>query len=249
MGQVMDQLPKDLFIPPDALEIVLETFEGPLDLLLYLIRKQNINILNIPVAEITQQYMVYVELMRHANLDLAAEYLLMAAMLAEIKSRMLLPKPAKDEEEEEDPRMALVRQLQQYELFRQAANDLEDIPRVGRDVFIANADLEDPEPPKTEAKVTLEQLTRAFQGILERAHANQLHQVTREVMSMRERMTDILKLLQTNDFLRFEDLFTHVEGRMGVVVSFIALLELFRDDMLVVVQSEPFAPIHIKRAA
>lgn len=249
MGQVMSQMPKDLFIPPDALEVVLDSFEGPLDLLLYLIRKQNINILNIPVADITAQYMAYVEIMHEANLDLAAEYLVMAAMLAEIKSRMLLPKPAKVEEDEEDPRLALVRQLQEYERFRQAANELEDRPRVGREVFICEAEVEDLNPPKTEARVTLEQLTRAFQGVLERAHANQLHQVTRETMSMRERMTDILKRLQDTDYCRFEELFTMTEGRMGVVVTFIALLELFRDDMLVVVQNEAFAPIHIKRAA
>ena len=249
MGQVMSQMPKDLFIPPDALEVVLDSFEGPLDLLLYLIRKQNINILNIPVADITAQYMVYVEIMHEANLDLAAEYLVMAAMLAEIKSRMLLPKPAKVEEDEEDPRLALVRQLQEYERFRQAANELEDRPRVGREVFICEADIEDAAPPKAEARVTLEQLTRAFQGVLERAHANQLHQVTRETMSMRERMTGILKRLQESDYCRFEELFTTTEGRMGVVVTFIALLELFRDDMLVVIQNEAFAPIHIKRAA
>lgn len=249
MGQVMSQMPKDLFIPPDALEVVLETFEGPLDLLLYLIRKQNINILNIPIADITAQYMAYVEIMHESNLDLAAEYLVMAAMLAEIKSRMLLPKPAKVEEDEEDPRLSLIRQLQEYERFRQAANELEDRPRVGREVFVCEADVEDPAPPKVEAKVTLEQLTRAFQGVLERAHANQLHQVTRETMSMRERMTNILKHLQDNEYCQFEELFTMEEGRMGVVVTFIALLELFRDDVLVVVQNEAFAPIHIKRAA
>lgn len=249
MGQVMSQMPKDLFIPPDALEVVLDSFEGPLDLLLYLIRKQNINILNIPVAEITTQYMVYVELMHEANLDLAAEYLVMAAMLAEIKSRMLLPKPKTIEEDEEDPRLTLVRQLQEYERFRQAANELEDRPRVGREIFICDADVEDRNPPKAAAKVTLEQLTRAFQGVLERAHANQLHQIARETMSMRERMTNILKRLQETDYCHFEELFTLAEGRRGVVVTFIALLELFRDDMLIVVQNEAFAPIHIKRAA
>lgn len=249
MGEVMEQMPKDLFIPPDALQVVLETFEGPLDLLLYLIRKQNLNILDIPVAEITVQYMSYVELMRKANLDLAAEYLVMAAVLAEIKSRMLLPRPVKSEEEEEDPRLTLVRQLQQYERFREAANQIEDRPRVGRDVFVASAFQNDPEPPVVEAQVSLEQLTKAFQRVLERAHVNQLHQVTMEVMSMRERMTDILKRLQETDYLRFEELFVRSEGRMGVVVTFIALLELFRDDMLVVVQNEAFAPIHVKRAA
>ena len=251
MGEVMDQVPKDLFIPPDALQVVLEAFEGPLDLLLYLIRKQNLDIANIPVAEITAQYMSYVEMMRRANLDLAAEYLVMAATLAEIKSRILLPRPKATEEDEEDPRLALVRQLQQYERFREAANDLEDRPRVDRDVFIATAKNDDPNPPKVEAKVTLQQLTRAFQSVLERAHVNQLHQITRETMSMRERMTDILKRLNdsSSDFLRIEELFTIQEGRMGLVVTFIALLELCRDDMLVVVQNEAFSDIHIKRAA
>ena len=251
MGEVLDQVPRDLFIPPDALQVVLEAFEGPLDLLLYLIRKQNLDIANIPVAEITAQYMTYVEMMRRANLDLAAEYLVMAATLAEIKSRILLPRPKRAEEDEEDPRLALVRQLQQYERFREAANELEDRPRVDRDVFIATAKNDDPNPIKMEAKVTLQQLTRAFQSVLERAHVNQLHQVTREVMSMRERMTDILKRLtdSNSDFLRIEELFTLKEGRMGLVVTFIALLELCRDDMLVVVQNEAFSTIHIKRAA
>ena len=251
MGEVMDQVPKGLFIPPDALQVVLETFEGPLDLLLYLIRKQNIDIANIPVAEITEQYMNYVELMRRSNLDLAAEYLVMAAMLAEIKSRILLPKPKSIEEDEEDPRLALVRQLQQYERFREAANKLEDRPRVNRDVFIASAKKDDPNPPKVQPKVSLQQLTRAFQDVLERAHVNQLHQITRETMSMRERMTDILKLLNDTerDYLRMEELFSKNEGRMGLVVTFIALLELLRDGMLTLVQNEAFSPIHIKRAA
>ena len=203
------------------------------------------------MAEITAQYMSYVEMMRRANLDLAAEYLVMAATLAEIKSRILLPRPKTAEEDEEDPRLALVRQLQQYERFREAANDLEDRPRVDRDVFIATAKSDDPNPPKVEANVTLQQLTRAFQSVLERAHVNQLHQITRETMSMRERMTDILKRLNdsSSDFLRIEELFTIQEGRMGLVVTFIALLELCRDDMLVVVQNEAFSDIHIKRAA
>ena len=251
MGEIMDQVPKDLFIPPDALQVVLEAFEGPLDLLLYLIRKQNLDIANIQVAEITVQYMTYVEMMRRANLDLAAEYLVMAATLAEIKSRILLPRPKSIEEEEDDPRLALIRQLQQYERFREAANDLEDRPRVNRDVFIASAKKDDPNPPSVQPKVSLQQLTRAFQSVLERAHVNQLHQVTRETMSMRERMTDILKRLNdsNSEFLRIEDLFTLKEGRMGLVVTFIALLELCKDDMLVVVQNEEFSAIHIKRAA
>ena len=251
MGEVLSQVPNDLFIPPDALQVVLEAFEGPLDLLLYLIRKQNLDIANIPVAEITAQYMGYVEMMRKANLDLAAEYLVMAATLAEIKSRILLPKPKSVEEDEEDPRLALVRQLQQYERFREAANHLEDHPRVDRDVFIASAKSDDPNPPKQLPNVTLQQLTRAFQSVLERSHVNQLHQVTKETLSMRERMTDILKRLtdSKDEYIRIEELFTQKEGRMGLVVTFIALLELCRDDMLTVVQNEAFSAIHIKRAA
>jgi len=251
LGEVISQVPKDLFIPPDALQVVLEAFEGPLDLLLYLIRKQNLDIANIPVAEITAQYMTYVEMMRQANLDLAAEYLVMAATLAEIKSRTLLPKPKSIEEDEEDPRLALVKQLQQYERFREAANELEDRPRVDRDVFVAQVASDDPNPPQVLPKVTLQQLTRAFQSVLERSHVNQLHQVTKETMSMRERMTDILKTLNDSktDYIQFETLFTQGEGRMGLVVTFIALLELCRDDMLTVVQNEAFSAIHIKRAA
>ena len=249
MGEVMNEWPKDLFIPPDALEVVLESFEGPLDLLLYLIRKQNLDILNIPVADITRQYMGYVELMRAANLDLAAEYLVMAALLGEIKSRMLLPRPKKDDEDDEDPRAALVRRLQEYERFSQAANEMDDRPRMERDIFVADAPFEDENPPEVKAQVSLQQLVRAYQNVVERAEVNVHMLVSRDMLSMRERMTNILQRLQTSDYVRFEELFTGAEGRLGVVVTFIALLELFRDDMLVVVQNEPFAPIHIRRAA
>ncbi len=249
MGEVMQEWPQDLFIPPDALEVVLESFEGPLDLLLYLIRKQNLDILNIPVADITRQYMGYVELMRAANLDLAAEYLVMAALLGEIKSRMLLPKPKTDDEDEEDPRAALVRRLQEYERFSQAANRLDDRPRLERDIFASSVVFDDPNPPEVKAEVGLEQLVKAYQSVMDRMAANKHMLVSRDMLSMRERMTNILQRLQSQDYLRFEDLFTEAEGRMGVVVTFIALLELFRDDMLVVVQNEPLAPIHIKRAA
>lgn len=249
MGEVINEWPKDLFIPPDALEVVLDSFEGPLDLLLYLIRKQNLDILNIPVADITRQYMGYVDLMRAANLDLAAEYLVMAALLGEIKSRMLLPRPKKDDEDDEDPRAALVRRLQEYERFSQAANQLDDRPRMDRDIFVSDAPFEDLNPPEVKAQVSLQQLVRAYQNVVERAEANVHMLVSREMLSMRERMTNILQRLQQNDYVRFEELFTQAEGRLGVVVTFIALLELFRDDMLVVVQNEPFAPIHIRRAA
>ncbi len=249
MGEVMNDWPQDLFIPPDALEVVLDSFEGPLDLLLYLIRKQNLDILNIPVADITRQYMSYVELMRAANLDLAAEYLVMAALLGEIKSRMLLPKPKSEIEDEEDPMAALIRRLQEYERFSEAANQLDDRPRLERDFFSADVVFDDPTPPQVEASVSLEQLAKAYQSVMDRADANQHMNISRETLSMRERMTSILQRLQDAEYLRFEELFTHAEGRLGVVVTFIALLELFRDDMLVVVQTEPLAPIHIKRAA
>lgn len=249
LGEVIQDWPQDLFIPPDALEVVLESFEGPLDLLLYLIRKQNLDVLNIPVAEITRQYMNYVELMRAANLDLAAEYLVMAALLGEIKSRMLLPKPKSEEHGEEDPRALLVRRLQEYERFSNAANQLDDRPRLERDIFTADVAFNDPNPPKVEANVNLEQLVRAYQNAIERVEANAHMVVSRDRLSMRERMTQILQRLQRADFVRFEDLFTSAEGRLGVVVTFIALLELFRDDMLVVVQTEPLSAIHIKRAA
>lgn len=249
MGEIINDWPKDLFIPPDALEVVLDSFEGPLDLLLYLIRKQNLNILNIPVADITKQYMSYVEIMGAANLDLAAEYLVMSALLGEIKSRMLLPKPKIDDEDEEDPRIVLIRRLQEYERFSQASNDVDDLPRMERDIFEAKADFEDDDVPELLPNVTLQQLSRAFENIIERAQANRHMRVTRDMLSMRERMTTILQRLQSSEYLRFEELFSINEGRLGVVVTFVALLELFRDDMLVVIQNEPFAPIHIKAAA
>ncbi len=249
LGELIRDWPKDLFIPPDALEVVLESFEGPLDLLLYLIRKQNLDILNIPVAEITRQYMTYVEIMQAANLDLAAEYLVMAAVLGEIKSRMLLPKPKSEEEDGEDPRAALVRRLQEYERYSRAAGELDDRPRLERDVYTAQADLVDPDPPKVVAQVKLPQLVDALQKVMERAHANQHMVVSRDTLSLRERMTNVLSRLKVSGFLRFEELFTIEEGRLGVVVTFIALLELCREDMLVIVQTEPFAPIHIKQAA
>jgi len=249
MGEVMNNWPQDLFIPPDALEVVLDSFEGPLDLLLYLIRKQNLDILNIPVADITKQYMTYVEIMRAADLDLAAEYLVMAALLAEIKSRMLLPRPKKDDEDDEDPRAALVRRLQEYERFSTVASKLDDRPRLERDILRAKANFDDVNKEVPKAQVSLQQLVNAYQKVVIRAEANAHMLVSRDMLSMRERMTSILKRLRDDDFLRFEDLFIEAEGRLGVVVTFIALLELFRDDMLIVVQNEPFAPIHIKRAA
>lgn len=249
MGEVMNEWPQDLFIPPDALEVVLESFEGPLDLLLYLIRKQNLDILNIPVADITRQYMGYVEIMRAANLDLAAEYLVMAALLGEIKSRMLLPKPKSELDDDEDPMAALIRRLQEYERFSEAANQMDDRPRLDRDIFKSEVLFDDLNPPELKAQVSLDQLVKAFQSIVDRADANKNMFVSRDTLSLRERMTKILQLLQEKEYVSFGELFSVAEGRLGVVVSFIALLELFRDDMLIVVQTEPLAPIHIKRAA
>ena len=193
--------------------------------------------------------MAYVEIMRAANLDLAAEYLVMAALLGEIKSRMLLPRAKTEEDDDEDPRAALIRRLQEYERFSTAANKLDDRPRLDRDIFQADAPFEDPNPPVVKAAVSLEQLVRAYQNIVDRADANKHMLVSRDTLSMRERMTSILQRLQDKDYLSFEELFTQAEGRLGVVVTFIAILELFRDDMLIVVQTEPLAPIHIKRAA
>ena len=247
-GEVLQSWPEDLYIPPDALEVFLETFEGPLDLLLYLIRKQNLDILDIPVAEITRQYMEYVELMRAMKLDLAAEYLVMAATLAEIKSRLLLPRH-EDEEDEEDPRAALVRRLQEYERFRQAAFDLGDRPRVGRDMYVAWAPFVDADPPKHVPNVNLTDLTEAFQRVLEEAERFRHLHISREMLSVRERMTLVLDRLQEEDFVRFETLFTRQEGRTGLVVTFVAILELIKEDMLQAVQSGPFAPIHLRSAA
>lgn len=247
-GEVVTEWPKDLFIPPDALEVFLDTFEGPLDLLLYLIRKQNLDILDIPVADITAQYMGYIELMQELRLELAAEYLVMAAMLAEIKSRMLLPRPIV-EEEEDDPRAELVRRLQQYERYRQAAQDVDDLPRVGREVHLTLVSYTGAPVKEKAPEVKFDDLMMAFLKVMERTALNEHHHISRELLSVRERMTQILSKVKSEEFLNFEDLFTTNEGRMGVVVSFMAILELLKESLLVVVQPEPFAPIHVKAAA
>lgn len=247
-GELLDKLPEDLFIPPDALEVFLETFQGPLDLLLYLIRKQNLDILNIPVALITRQYMEYVELMRQFRLDLAAEYLVMAATLAEIKSRMLLPRPAGEEEEDgDDPRAMLIRRLQEYERFSQAAQNIDEMPRMERDLYLVTAEFEDTEPVKTESRASLNDLVIAFRNILERSVNTKNWAVGHERLTVREKMTRILDMVGSSKTLRFEELFDPEEGRLGLVVCFMAILELSRDSMLVVVQDEAFAPIHLKR--
>ncbi len=246
-GEELEKWPDDLFIPPDALEVFLETFQGPLDLLLYLIRRQNLDILDIPVAKITRQYMDYVEMMRKIHLDLAAEYLVMAAMLAEIKSRMLLPRPpAADEDEGEDPRGALVRRLQEYERFNQAGQDIESLPRIDRELYLVTAGFEDPEPVKVESRASLNDLVIAFRNVVERSDLNQSFHIGADGLTIREKMTFILDRLRTTRFRNFEDLFNPEEGRLGLVVCFMAILELVRDDTLVIVQNEPFAPIHLK---
>ncbi len=248
-GEALEKWPQNLFIPPDALEVFLETFQGPLDLLLYLIRKQNLDILNIPVALIIRQYMEYVELMRKFRLDLAAEYLVMAAMLAEIKSRMLLPQLYPEEEsEEDDPRAALVRRLQVYERFKQAAQDIDSQPRLERELYLVSVGFQDPEPVKVESRASLNDLVVAFRNLIERSRLNRNFSIDREGLTMREKMAYILhKIHNTSRFVRFEEFFNLEQGRTGLVVSFMAILELVRDDMLVVVQNESFGSIYVKR--
>ena len=249
-GKPVTELPRDLYIPPHALRIFFEIFEGPFDLLLYLIKKQNLDILDIPVATITCQYIEYIELMSEMQFELAAEYLLMAAMLTEIKSRMLLPRPI-EEEDEDDPRAELVRRLQEYERFKQAAEDIDQLPRRGRDTFVAFAATDNLNieklSPKT--KIELQDLFSAFKDVLQRVALKKSHHLQREPLSVRDRMTQIIATLKDNNFLPFNSFFELQEGRMGVVVSFIAILELFRNAMIEVVQTEPFAPIHIKKIA
>lgn len=245
-GEAFTELPQDLYIPPDALEVFLEAFEGPLDLLLYLIRKQNIDILDIPVAEITRQYMSYVELMKAVQLELAAEYLLMAAMLAEIKSRMLLPRAEGLEAEEEDPRAELIRRLQEYERFKKAAEDLDDLPREGRNFVVPSLPAPEARARKLLPEVELGELLLAMGEVLRRADLFESHQVTREVLSTRERMSQVLERLKDGAFVPFVALFTLDEGRLGVVVTFMAILELVKESLVELVQNEPFSPIHVR---
>ena len=247
-GKPLEALPTDLYIPPDALEVFLEIFEGPLDLLLYLIRKENLDIVDIPIAEITRQYTDYIELMQSMRLELAGEYLVMSAMLAEIKSRMLLPRPAAHEEDEDDPRAELVRRLQEYERFKQAAEDIEELPRLGRDVFQTQAGGCEKRVVRLPPEVNLQDLIGAFQEVMQRASMYAHHHVQLESLSVRERMSSVLARLQTGQFTRFVDLFTPEEGRMGVVVTFLAVLELAKESLLEISQTDPFTPIHIKAA-
>jgi len=246
-GEAVTTLPKDLYIPPDALEVILEAFEGPLDLLLYLIRRQNLDVLDIPIADITGQYMKYIDLMENLRLELAAEYLVMAAMLAEIKSRMLLPRPV-DIDEEEDPRAELVRRLQEYERYKQAADDIDLIPRVGRDVFPVEVQAPEKQVVRKPPEVSLQELLVAAREAMTRAEMFTHHHVQMEPLSVRERMTMVLAGVGSDEFTPFTSLFKPAEGRMGVVVSLLAVLELIKESLIELVQSEPFAPIYIKVA-
>jgi segregation and condensation protein A len=246
LGDKLLELPKDLYIPPDALEVFLEAFEGPLDLLLYLIKKQNLDILDIPIAKITEQYMEYIGLMEGLRFELAAEYLVMAASLAEIKSRMLLPRPESEEGDEDDPRAELIRRLQEYERFKTVAENINELPRMERDTTQANAVLPKLELDHPEPVVELKDLLFAFQEVLRRVQHTGHHQIQLEPLSVRERMAGILDMLRENDFVEFHQLFTFEEGRMGVVVSFIAVLELMKGSVVDIVQSEPLSPIHVK---
>jgi segregation and condensation protein A len=248
-GEPVTTLPQDLYIPPYALQVFLEAFAGPLDLLLYLIRRQNIDILDIPIAEITKQYVQYIDLMNEMQLELAGEYLVMAAMLAEIKSRMLLPRPESQEEEEEDPRAELVRRLQEYERFKLAAQEISDLPRLDRDVFIANADAPERKVVQKLPDVTLKELLLAFHDVLRRAEMFSNLHMTREPLSVRQRMSEILTRIKASSFTGFGELFDPEEGRMGVAVTFLAVLELLREAVIEVVQSDEFAPLHVRAAS
>ena len=246
-GEPLATPPEDLYIPPQALEVFLETFEGPLDLLLYLIKRQNLDILNIPIAAITQQYMEYVDVMRHIKLDLAAEYLLMAAMLAEIKSRMLLPRH-EENEDEDDPRAELVRRLQEYERFKQAAEEIREMPSQNTTYWESHV-----EPVRNEKEiplpeVQLQDILNAFKDVLIRTKRYSSHEIRRETLSVRERMSNVLSVLQQDKFIEFHTLFTAKEGRLGVVVTFLALLELLKAGLADIVQAEDYAPIYIQAA-
>jgi segregation and condensation protein A len=247
-GEPLTQLPRDLYIPPQALEVFLEAFEGPLDLLLYLIRRQNLDVLDIPIAEITRQYMQYILVMQELNLELAGEYLLMAAMLAEIKSRMLLPRPQAAEGEEEDPRAELVRRLQEYERYKRAAEDVDKLARLERDVFQASAEVVERKVVKVLPEITLQEMLLAFKDVVQRAAMFAHHVVQREQLSVRQRMSDVLAKLDTGELVGFMTLFNPEEGKMGVTVTFVALLELMREGLIEVVQAEAYSPLHVRLA-
>ena len=247
-GEPLTVIPQDLYIPPDALEVILEAFEGPLDLLLYLIKRQNLDVLEVSIADITQQYMSYIDMMQTLKIEIAAEYLVMAAMLAEIKSRMLLPRP-ESLDEEDDPRAELVRRLQEYERFKQAAQKIDELPRVARDVYLTDAALPEFKQDRPVPEVDLRDLLMAFKEAMARSEMYSHHQIQREALSVRERMSKVLEILTADDFTDYTSLFTIEEGRRGVVVTFLALLELMKEQLIELVQSEAFASIHVKAAS
>ena len=245
-GEPVTALPRDLYIPPEALEVFLEAFEGPLDLLLYLIKRQNLDILDIPIAEVTRQYVEYVELMKDMQLELAGEYLVMAAMLAEIKSRMLLPRPASEDEDEGDPRAELVRRLQEYERFKQAAEDIESLPRIGRDTFPVSAEVVDKKVVRLPPRVEMRDILAAFKDVMHRVEMYAHHHVKLEPLSVRERMADVLQSVKAENFSEFQTLFDVKEGRAGVVVTLLALLELLKQALVELVQNEPYGQIYVR---
>jgi segregation and condensation protein A len=245
-GNPVTELPLDLYIPPDALEVFLEAFEGPLDLLLYLIKRQNLDILDIPIADITEQYMSYIELMEEVRLELAAEYLLMAAMLAEIKSRLLLPRAEEEDGEEDDPRAELVRRLQEYERVKEAAENVEALPRMERETHQLKVVAPDIQRDIPLPDITMQELLMALRDVSERARINGNHSIARETLSVRARMSHVLSTLQIGGFCEFKTLFNPEEGRLGVVVTFLAILELCKESMIDIVQNEAFAPIYLK---
>lgn len=248
-GKPYTQMPTDLYIPPEALEVILEAFEGPLDLLLYLIRRQNLNIIDIPITEITKQYIDYINLLGELNFELAAEYLVMAAMLAEIKSRMLLPKPASEGGEEEDPRAELVRRLQEYERFKSAARDIDEKPREFRDYIVTSAYVDNKKRYIAPPEVEMRDIIMAFKDILARADLKISHEIEREVLSVRDKMTNLLEKLSQKKFFTFESLFDQTEGKQGVVVTFLAVLELLKAQVLDIVQNDTYGQIYIKSLA
>ncbi len=247
-GEPVTQLPQDLYIPPYALKVFLEAFEGPLDLLLYLIKRQNLDILNVPIAQITLQYTEYIELMQEMQLELAGDYLVMAAMLAEIKSRMLLPRPVSEDGEEDDPRAELIRRLQEYERYKKAADDLDELPRMERDNFLAAVEEPEAEVVEVLPDIDLKELLHALSDVMRRAQMYSHHQVEKEALSVRERMGDVLSSLNDRQFHDFTRLFDPKEGRMGVVVTFLAVLQLVKESLIELVQAEPYAVIHVKAA-
>jgi len=248
-GKPYTQMPTDLYIPPEALEVILEAFEGPLDLLLYLIRRQNLNILDIPITEITNQYIEYINLLSEMDFELAAEYLVMAAMLAEIKSRMLLPSITDDENEEDDPRAELVRRLQEYERFKTAAMDIDELPREYRDYIVTSAYVDNKNHYIAPPKVDMRDIIMAFKDVLARADLKVSHEIEREVLSVRDKMTNLLDVIKQKKFFTFESLFDPTEGKQGVVVTFLAVLELLKAQVLDIVQNETYGQIYIKSLA